>query len=169
MAVLRPLELSDLVALNGWRNNRALTMQTHGFRFPISLEMDREWYRRTILEAAPAMAVFAIQDETGAAVGLAQLNGIDLVHRHAELGLYLGESRVRGQGLGTAAVGELCAFGFDDLNLRRIFLQVTVGNEPAIRSYRAQGFTEEGVLREHYFADGRWHDVMMMGLLRQGS
>lgn len=165
MAVLRPLELSDLAALNSWRNNRALTMQTHGFRFPISLEMDREWYKRVILEAAPVKAVFAIQDGTGAAVGLAQLDSIDLVHRRAELGVYLGESHVRGRGLGKAAVGELCAFGFNDLNLRRIFLQVTIGNEAAIGIYRAKGFTQEGVLREHYFADGRWHDVMMMGLL----
>lgn len=166
MTALRALEPEDLLALNTWRNNRALTMQTHGFRFPISQEMDRQWYERVVVNAAPQKAVFAVQDQKKTAVGLAQLSQIDPIHHRAELGLYLGEDHVRGQGLGKAAVAELCAFGFDDLNLRRIFLQVSAGNEAAIGCYRAHGFLEEGRLRQHYFADGEWQDVVMMGLLR---
>ena len=167
MTTLRALEPADLIALNRWRNNRALTMLTHGFRYPISREMDRAWYDAHIANAAPQSAIFAIQDKSGTAVGLAQLSQIEAIHRRAELGLYLGEPHLHGQGLGKAALRELCAFGFDDLNLRRIHLQVTAGNQAAIASYLAVGFVEEGCLREHYFADGQWHDVLVMGCLRE--
>ncbi|MDQ3643109.1 MAG: GNAT family N-acetyltransferase, partial [Actinomycetota bacterium] len=39
-------------------------------------------------------------------------------------------------------------------------------NERAIRSYRACGFVEEGRLREHSWVDGRYKDLVHMGIMR---
>ena len=56
-------------------------------------------------------------------------------------------------------------FGFDDLNLHRIYLSVFKNNERAISAYRKCGFAEEGVMREAAFIDGQWLDVALMGLI----
>lgn len=60
----------------------------------------------------------------------------------------------------------LLAIGFGDLNLRRIFLRVLADNTAAIRLYQSLGFIEEGRLREAVFVDGRYQDLLMMGLLQ---
>ncbi len=38
-------------------------------------------------------------------------------------------------------------------------------NERSHRTYARLGFVEEGVLREEYFHDGAWHDMLRMSML----
>lgn len=48
----------------------------------------------------------------------------------------------------------------------RLIIDPAVRNEPAVRCYRAVGFTPVGVMREYQqMADGRWHDGLLMELL----
>ena len=60
----------------------------------------------------------------------------------------------------------LVAFGFDTLNLNRIYLRVHSTNERAIRCYEKVGFQHEGRLRHHNFHAGEYRDTLYMGLLR---
>lgn len=164
MGTLRPLETEDLLTLNSWRGKRVLRNETHGFRFPVSLQMDREWYERNVINAAPQKAIYAIQTKSGSFVGLAQLDRIDSIHRHAVLGLYIGDPEHRGQGVGKQAVKELVKFGFMDLNLNKIFLHVNKSNVIARKLYKKLGFMEEGDLRRHYYNSGKWEDVIVMAI-----
>ena len=52
-------------------------------------------------------------------------------------------------------------------NLRRIWLNVNSDNERAVRSYKAVGFVEEGRQRQHVWSNGRYIDLVCMGLLRE--
>ena len=52
------------------------------------------------------------------------------------------------------------------MNLHRVDLQVFEFNERAIASYRKVGFREEGRLRQHMYRDGRYWDIIHMGILR---
>jgi len=164
MGTLRPLETEDLITLNAWRGKRVLRNETHGFRFPVSLQMDQEWYKKNVANAAPQKAIYAIQSANGTLAGLAQLNHIDAIHRHAELGLYIGDPELRGQGLGEQAVHELIKFGFLDLNLNKIFLYVNKSNAGARALYEKLGFLEEGDLKRHYYSEGDWEDVIVMAI-----
>jgi RimJ/RimL family protein N-acetyltransferase len=38
-------------------------------------------------------------------------------------------------------------------------------NERSRRTWKRLGFIEEGTLRDEYFHDGKWHDMVRMGLL----
>jgi len=40
-------------------------------------------------------------------------------------------------------------------------------NERALKVYRRLGFKEEGRLRQERFVDGAYHDLIIMGLLRE--
>ena len=71
----------------------------------------------------------------------------------------------RGKGYGTEALGLLVEYGFQQLNFHSICLHVYSFNERAIRAYKKIGFKEAGRLRECYWADGRWHDRLIMDLL----
>lgn len=166
MNALRPLTLKDLPRLTAWRNDRQLRNGTQGFRYPITAEMDEKWFHSAVAGGAPQKAVFAIQDGDGHCVGLAQLTNIDPVHRHGELGIFIGPKDLRGKGIGTNAVKELLDFGFSDLNLRRIHLRVTSDNLAAIKLYQTAGFEQEGCLKAHYFQDGHYLDVLLFAIMR---
>ncbi|HIC94568.1 MAG TPA: N-acetyltransferase, partial [Anaerolineae bacterium] len=61
----------------------------------------------------------------------------------------------------------LLGFAFREMNLHRVYLSVHDYNERAIRCYEKCGFRHEGRLREALFRDGRYHDELMMGILRE--
>jgi hypothetical protein len=44
---------------------------------------------------------------------------------------------------------------------------VNASNERALRAFSAAGFTEEGRLRRHVWLDGRYDDLVYMGILRE--
>lgn len=163
MNVLRPVERGDLITLRPWRNNRELRNQTHGFRFPVSKEMEVAWFKANIIAAPPHKAIFAINHpHNGSLAGIAQLDAIDTVHRNARLGIFLGANELRGLGLGRNALLELLDFGFKDLNLKKIYLHVNSSNTTAIQLYEKTGFLIEGKLSQHYFCDGQWEDLLIM-------
>jgi RimJ/RimL family protein N-acetyltransferase len=61
----------------------------------------------------------------------------------------------------------LVRFAFEQLNLNKVRLRVYDFNLRGIKSYLKLGFKQEGVLRQELFKDGKYHDIVMMGLLRE--
>lgn len=51
------------------------------------------------------------------------------------------------------------------VRLHRITLWVADANTGARRVYEKVGFVEEGRARESFRRDGKWHDMILMGLL----
>jgi ribosomal-protein-alanine N-acetyltransferase len=72
-----------------------------------------------------------------------------------------------GQGYMAEAIDAIVDFGFTDLKLNRVEALVMVENEPSARLLRALGFQEEGVLRQHDFFKGAFHDMRLFALLAQ--
>ncbi|HEX5578854.1 MAG TPA: GNAT family protein, partial [Candidatus Limnocylindria bacterium] len=102
----------------------------------------------------------------GRLIGNAALEHIDWRNRRAESGTLIGEKDEWGKGYGTDALNAICDFGFGQLRLQRIELDVYANNRRAQRSYEKAGFHREGTLRHGHFADGRFLDVERMALLR---
>jgi RimJ/RimL family protein N-acetyltransferase len=58
-------------------------------------------------------------------------------------------------------------YAFNQLGLRRIYLEVLADNASAIRLYEKCGFKVEGTLRRHVFKDGKLKDVLIMAVEMQ--
>ena len=115
----------------------------------------------------PDAVIFAIrQTATGKLLGTCRLVDIHPVYRGGELRIRIGEPGERGRGAGTQAVKQLVRFGFQDLNLHRIWLQVFSDNVRAVRVYEKLGFREEGLLRDAAYVDGRYKSIRILALLR---
>ena len=161
---LRPLQKSDADLLYEWITDRELVIHNSPF-FPVS-ETDYEVWVERMMKNRSDLVVFVIEDlASEQAIGTCQLLNINWIHRSAELQIRIGSPTFQGRGFGSEAISLLCAFGFMELNLHRIYLSVFKKNERAIRAYRKCGFVEEGVMRESAFIDGHWIDVTLMGLL----
>lgn len=161
---LRALLREDSALLYEWINQRELVILNAPYH-PVS-ELDHESWLESMLKKRFDLVIFVIEDiASEQAIGSCQLFNINWRHRSAELQIRIGDQRFQNQGLGSEAIQLLCRFGFDDLNLHRIYLSVFKNNERAIGAYRKCGFAEEGVMREAAFIDGQWLDVALMGLI----
>lgn len=109
--------------------------------------------------------LFAVETLEGELIGSLALFDINWHHRFARFGISIGKP-YQGKGYGTDAIRILAGFVFQEMNLNKIKLTVFAFNHRAIRAYKKCGFQVEGVLREELFRNGRYHDVLVMGLLR---
>lgn len=82
----------------------------------------------------------------------------------AELATYIHQD-FQNVGLGTALLSRLIEIAKDE-GLHRIGLYVVADNKRAIHLYQKFGFKIEGVMKDAYFGeDGKYHDMLVMGLL----
>lgn len=102
--------------------------------------------------------------ESGEAVGFIQFTNIHFAGKRADMGIAI-HPRSRARGLGKLATREALHFAIRDLALHKILLEVRADNEVGISVYEASGFTEVGVLKDHYHDGERWHDVSLMQCL----
>jgi RimJ/RimL family protein N-acetyltransferase len=160
---LRAREQADLTRLNSMYNDPEVLAGLE-MAFPQPVAGIRGWMERT--RDSSSQAVFVIETLQGReAIGISSLEGIDSRARGASFGIWIGRP-YWGRGLGTDATRAVCRFGFRHMNLQRISLCVyTETNPKAVRAYEKTGFKREGLRRRAQFLDGRYIDVLDMGLL----
>jgi RimJ/RimL family protein N-acetyltransferase len=83
------------------------------------------------------------------------------------LGIAIGDLKMASKGLGTEAIRLMLDYGFRTLNLHRIELFVHDFNERAQKAYKKLGFVEEGRKREALYSDGKYHDEILMAILKE--
>lgn len=162
---LTPFVKEDIQPLFRWINDAETVRYNNAYK-PVTWDSHITWFENLGKDTSRAIfAIRAAEDER--LVGTVQLCGIHPVYRSAELSIRIGELSDRNQGFGTMAVKLAVTFGFNDLNLERIYLHVFADNEAALKVYKKIGFVEEGRLKKAAFINGKWVDVIPMALLRE--
>ena len=73
----------------------------------------------------------------------------------------------RNRGLGSEATRLIIDYVFECLPINRLALEVYAFNPRAIHVYERCGFTREGILRSALHWDGKYHDAILMSILRK--
>ncbi len=161
---LRAVEREDIPLFLRWFNDPEIR-QYLSMYMPVSADEEERWFERQ-MDRQDAR-ILAIETVEGVHIGNIGLHDLDWKNRNAQLGVVIGEKAYWGLGYGTDAIKALLRFAFDEMNLHRVQLRVFDFNERAIRCYRRCGFREEGRLRQELYRDGAYHDVLLMGILRE--
>ncbi|MBM7561342.1 GNAT family N-acetyltransferase [Fusibacter tunisiensis] len=139
---------------------------TPGIPFPYTLEDENKWYE-SISGNSTGLYNFAIETlEDSVYLGGCGINSIDWKNSVAVIGIFIGRKDYWGKGFGTDAMEVLIDFIFDQMNIRKIRLNVFEFNVRAYKSYLKCGFKVEGTLKAEIFRDGRYYDEYIMGLFR---
>ncbi|GAA4660514.1 GNAT family N-acetyltransferase [Gordonia humi] len=105
---------------------------------------------------------FVVSDD-GADVGIVELVEIDLLHRTCEFQIIVAPGN-QGRGYAHTATRLVLDYAFGTLNLHKVYLLVDVDNPGAIHVYEKAGFVTEATLREEFYADGAYRDVLRMAV-----
>jgi RimJ/RimL family protein N-acetyltransferase len=162
---LRPLELEDLERDYTWINDGEVTRFV-AMRYPTSRLAEERWLRDHPANDFASGVALAIETKEGVHIGNLGLHQPNPEDRKASLGIMIGDKEYWSNGYGTDAIVTLLRFGFAEMNLNRVWLHVFEFNARAQACYKKCGFVEEGRLRQHYYGQGRYWDVVVMAILR---
>lgn len=139
---------------------------TTGIPYPMTLEMEKHWFESQ--KEMKSTYNFAIETlDEGIYIGGCGVNKLDLKNGVAIIGIFLGRDDYRGKGYGTDAMSVLLDFIFNQINVNKVQLSVFSFNERALKSYKKNGFVEEGRIRQRIFRNGEYQDEIIMGILRE--
>jgi RimJ/RimL family protein N-acetyltransferase len=164
MITLREIAREDIPVINQWRQEPAVADGVCAPRRFIGLDVDLKWYDDYVSRRGNEVRCAVCLADTGELVGMVSLKRIDHVHRNAEYHVMVGGPR--GRGIGTAATRAMVRHGFFDLNLHRIYVLILRNNLGSIKMHANAGFREEGTIRDGAYKNGRYHDLVLMGVLK---
>lgn len=162
---LRDLRMDDFDGFSSWQQDPEIARCFAFTRTPRTQDETRRVLAEIVGGAHPEsvhLAIVLTGQETGkeSFVGVVSLKNRHPIDRHAEFAIVIGAREHMGKGYGKAAARRMCLYGFEELRLRKIYLNVIADNVRAVRLYEELGFRFEGRFREHFFRDGVWNDLL---------
>ena len=154
---IRPITTSDLARILSWRNHPSirafmLTQQE------ISMHEHEQWFIRVQQDARHHLLITERNNEP---FGFAQFTLLS--KDTADWGLYAAPEAPRGSGRTTGLLA--LEHAFHTLHLHKVCGQALSFNAASIRLHNALGFRQEGVLRQQYWLNEEYHDLICYGLL----
>lgn len=164
---LRPIEESDLELLRFMINDPEIEKMTVKNNLPVSEYEQRKWFE-TYGKCTDELLRLMIETEKDGTVGMVCLGDFDWVNRVAHrTDIKIVESKITESGIAIDTMNTLFKYAFDELNLNRIEGSVLDYNERAIAMNKMIGYEFEGVKRQAVYKNGRYHDLLMVSMLRE--
>jgi RimJ/RimL family protein N-acetyltransferase len=166
--ILRAFERDDAERCYRWMNDPNI-VRTLKSRYPIAFQNEIEWLERA-MHANSSERHFAVErkdDRTH--IGNASIHDIEWISRTASFGLFIGEPSAWNRGFGSDAIGTLVRFAFEEMNLRKMRINVFEYNERAKHVLLTHGFVQEGRLAREFFREGTYHDILILSRFRDAA
>lgn len=163
--ILRALESSDLERSYSWMNDPNI-VRTLKSRYPMPFHQEAEWLERAVDSYANQRHFAVERKEDRQHIGNASIHDIDWVSHAAYFGLFIGDPGSWNRGFGSDAIKTLVRFAFDEMNLRKLRINVFDYNERGKHVLLSQGFVEEGKLLRDFYREGTYHDIVILSVFR---
>ena len=139
--LIRPLTIEDSQISYVWRNDKDIWKYT-GSRPDIHItpEIEKQWVKKILQERNSQR--FAILCDN-IYIGNVQLTDID--NDNAQIHIFIGNENYHGKGISSRAIYQLLYYAKHNLKLKEIYLYVHPENIAAIKTYKKNGFIENGV------------------------
>lgn len=161
--LLKPVEEADLQELLNFQWSKDL--MTYMLFKPLSYENQKEWLKSLGKENL-AFSIF-LKNETGMElIGMTTLNQINHLHQRATWGMKL-KPNIQSKGIGFESSLILLHFAFSNLNMVKIHGDIIADNMANRKMCEKIGVREEGLLISHYYQNGIFRDVVLVGILKE--
>jgi [ribosomal protein S5]-alanine N-acetyltransferase len=138
-----------------------------GLHTDAEFQTEQEKYRLGYSSYRVDMISFQILDkETLEIMGYCGFHHWSKYHSRAELGYSLSNDTYKKKGIMTEVLERIIAYGFNTMHINRMEALVADDNIASKLLLKKYNFTQEGLLRQHYFINGVHEDSLMYSLLR---
>lgn len=153
---IRPLQLSDKTELAKLANNKKIWNNLRDYiPFPYR-ESDAEFFINMTKQEKPKQTFGIVyKGKLSGVIGL--IIQKDVYQKSAEIGYWIGEP-FWGNGIATRAVTLITAYGFNELNLNRIYTGVFEYNIASMTVLEKNGYEKEGVFKNAIIKNNRVFD-----------
>lgn len=162
---LRTLETEDGEFVRQLRNSSRVRSQFMDRRL-ISGQRQRRFVESLATSDREAFLI-AEEIHSGKAFGVYFLSDIQHRHQRAEAGVFTDDGAEISGLLVLEGLYLLYDYAFNTLNLRKLVGHVLATNHRGLQLNERVGMVREGVLKDHVFGDGAFHDVIALGLFRE--
>ena len=164
---LRAVEKEDLILLRDWRNNPNFRRNFREAR-ELNLTNQELWFERSCVNN-PNDFMFVIERLSDSKlVGACGLLYINWIIRSADFSFYIGENDdyIDDQGYAIEATSLLIKYGFEVLNLHKIWMELYTFDNKKINFFTTNfDFVQDGLLRDNCFENGRYWDSIILSLI----
>ena len=159
---LRPITADDTELAVRWRNQPSV-VANFLYRKPITPNDHEDWLANKVFKGLVHQFIVC-RNEDDKPLGSAYLQNFDEESRRAEWGIYLGEEQTYGKGVGTEAGHLILDYAFNTLGLHKVVSRVLARNTASARMSEKVGSIQEAYLRDEYFLDGQYEDLILFGI-----
>jgi [ribosomal protein S5]-alanine N-acetyltransferase len=166
---IRALEPDDYSETIKWRRDEATWDMVISQKRFVSSETERAWVLNAIKdhEAGRILRFGITIGDQSRLVGLIIISYIDLINRSCKYGNLLSPDGYRGKGIAFAALLLVYRYLFAEWGMNRISGDILADNRASRKFAERFGKTQEGVLRQAVFKNGRFQDVIVYSMLRE--
>lgn len=154
---------NDLDMIMDWRMRPDITryMNTDPV---LTSESQRKWFDR--IKDSDTQIHWVIRFD-GVPIGLINVVDIDRVNSHCSWGYYIAETKYRSLKLAIFLEWSLYDYVFDVLKLNKLCNETWTENAQVVKLHLMCGSKNEGVMRQHIFKNGAYHDVSIGSILAE--
>jgi UDP-4-amino-4,6-dideoxy-N-acetyl-beta-L-altrosamine N-acetyltransferase len=160
--ILKPLEKSHLEMVREWRNSQEVASYMYSDK-QIEKEEQLIWFEKLKDDKSSCYWIIYFDERP---LGVANLTGIDPILQSCYWAFYLGDTSVRGGGIGAKVEYQVLKYVFDGLKLNKLRCEVFAFNEKVIKMHEKFGFRREAYYREHCKKANEFMDVVGLALLK---
>lgn len=152
----------DLEMVRHWRNSKEVSQYMYTENIITALDQ-QNWFNKI---SQTTNSNYWIIEYGGKKIGLVSVTGIDTALRSCYWAFYLGDSSIRGAGIGAKVEYLVLEYVFNELNLNKLRCEVFVNNDKVIKMHEKFGFRREAYYREHCIKDNLKLDVVGLAILK---
>ena len=165
-AYLRPVEKSDTPLIQKWHNDPDIRKNARLGELPVTYIKEEDDINLA-RESQDEIYLLIVEKTSDKPVGFIRLHVIDRASQNMWLRMIIGDKNAQGTDLAYDALVHVVDWLFSEQNIHRITLETYETNKRALRFFKKIGFKQEGMLREAVYKDGKYYNIISLGLLQK--
>ncbi len=158
---LRLLTENDLKMVMEWRMMPEVTK--YMYTDPqLDMNQQMDWFSKITLDDT---CIHWIIEYDGKPIGLYCIADIDRVNKHCDWAYYIADVSYRGKHIGRNVECGMYDYMFDALKMHKAYVDVFTWNDFVVGLHLKYGSTIEGTFKDHIYKNGKYYDIVRLGLI----
>ena len=162
---LRKIKLSDVSsAYVKWLNDSEINQYLETRYVDQTIDSVHKYVEKIMGTDNELLLAMCLQDNHKH-IGNIKLGPINLIHKNAEISLFIGDKNAWGKGIATEAIYILSNYAFNTLYLNKLTAGCYANNIGSMKAFEKAGYKIEGIWEKQYLCNKVYVDRICMGLL----